>query len=231
MSKRSNSFGLRLGSIQTWNFILTNYNKNFKQFLKLILEKKYIEHSMSVFLNQLNTHAIFSKICFYHNSLELTVNYVQLKFVKTQSFLQVINKTINNVNKIPITSKLKIFNKKNNFLISYFLSEYIKFCYNYNKNSLKTIFNKIEQDLQKIIKKKVYYSTTKGIKKGHVKGIKLLCKGRLGTMRNPLTQTFVKSLGNVPFLKLNDCVDYTKNLLFTKQGVYSLHVWIFYSNV
>ena len=231
MSKRSNSFGLRLGSIQTWNYVLNSYNKNFKLFIKVISEKKYIEQSMYVFFNQLNTHAVPSKMCFYHNLLELTISYVQLKFVKTRNFLQVLKNINNIVTNITILCKLKFFNKKNSFLISYLLSEYIKFYYNYNKVSLKTIFNKIEQDLQKIIKKKVFYNTTKGIKKGRLKGIKLLCKGRLGTMRNPLTQTFTKSLGNVSFSKLNDCVDYTKNLLFTKQGVYSLHVWVFYSNV
>ena len=232
MSKRSNSFGLRLGSIQTWNFVLNDYNTNFKWFTKLILNKKYIQFSMYVLLNQIKTHAVFSKVHFYHNFLELNICYSQLKFVKTQSLLHVFNKISKIINNTTtISFKFKIFNKKNYFFVSYFLSEYIKFCYNSNKNSLKTILNKIEPDLQNIIKKEVSYNTIKGIKKGHVNGVKLFCKGRLGTMRNPLTQTFTKSLGNASFLKINNCVDYTKNLLFTKQGVYSLHVWVFYSNV
>ena len=231
MSKRSNSFGLRLGSIQTWNFVLSNYNTNFKWFTKLILNKKYIQFSMYVLLNQMKIHAVFSKICFYHNFLELNICYSQLKFVKTQNLLHIFNKISKIINNTTVSSRLKVFNKKNNLFVSYLLSEYIKFCYNFNKSSLKTTLNRIELDLQYIIKKEITYNTIRGIKKGHINGVKLLCKGRLGTMRNPLTQTFTKSLGNASFLKINNCVDYTKNSLFTKQGVYSLHVWIFYSNV
>lgn len=232
MSKRSNSIGLRLGSIQTWNFNLNNYNQNFKLFTKLIIEKKYIQFCIWFLFNKLKINANLSKLELYHNLLELNIQYNLLKITKPQNFLHIFTRICKVVNKNFKTSfKLKIFKKKNNLYISYLLSEYIKFRYSLNKNSLKVVFNKIEQDLKNIIKKEVHYYSLKGIKRGNIVGIKLLCKGRLGSIRNPLTQTFVKSLGNVSFLNLTNCIDYTKNLLYTKQGMYSVHIWIFYSNV
>lgn len=232
MSKRSHVLGFRLGFIQLWNYTLNNYNKNLKVYIKSIVKKRYIQHCIQYISKSPGIFINVSKLCQYYNLLKLNFNYTPLKVLKQKKvlfpFLKVI-KVLNKTFGVPV--KLKIFKKKNNFNNAYFLSEYIKFRYKINKSSLKIILNKLEKDFTKIINRNILYITNKGIKKGKIVGIKICCKGRLGSLRNPLTQTFIKCSGKISFLTLTNYVDYDQNFLFTKQGTYSLHVWIFYSNV
>lgn len=226
MSKRSNPIGFRLGLLQLWNSSLTDYGKNFKGYTKVTFKKRSVKNYINQFTQNKKSFGNITRF-FIHNNYWKLIVYSKL------------NKTVNNFSQKFLSpcfywSRVPIFvifyTQKSWINTAHLLINYIKIAFKYNKLPFKIFINLLEPKLKSCIKAKITYSTIQGIKIWKIIGIKICCKGRIGSLRNPLTQTFKKSWGVVSLSKISNYVDYAQSYILTKQGIYGVQVWIFYSN-
>ena len=230
MSKHLNPSGFRLGLLQIWNSNFIVYGKSFINYNTIFFIKKSIKNYIKYNFKKCENFGILINSEIYFNYWILTIYFFSpkiYKYIKLYNVLQKIQISCYYWTKVPLI--IKCYKQKSWVNVAFFLAEYIKFVFLKSKLSFKSLLNFLESLLVDKLQEKIIYHTIFGFKLKKIRGIKICCKGCLGNIRNPLTQTFKKSLGSNSFSKINSYIDYNQTVIFTKRGVYGLKIWIFSS--
>nr|AHX02447.1 ribosomal protein S3 [Plocamium cartilagineum] len=218
---------LRLGIIQVWNFMLQNYDHEFKNYA-IILHKQL---QLQLFLKYFFLNMIFfSHIDFwcYQNSIFLNIYYINIDFLKNKYFFKHYTELLNIIQKKFLCKiKIRLYYKIEHFSTVYLISNY--FCYLLNENMS---FSKILWILIRFLEKnlntyKIMYSK-KGPIKMILKGFKIKLVGRFHNTRNPMAKSIEYNMGSLSLISLKNQVEFSKTEVMTKLGVCGLHIWLFY---
>nr|YP_009114062.1 ribosomal protein S4 [Hildenbrandia rubra]AHB62125.1 ribosomal protein S4 [Hildenbrandia rubra] len=232
MAKRVNPINFRLGFWQTWNINATFYGKKFRSYIKVLHSKNKLNEYFLNFFNLAQALGEATDYKIHKNYWDVTIQLydykLKRKVYKLNSTLQQLCATSYYWVNPPLF--LNLYNQKSQTNSALLLYQWIKFYFLKNKTSLKNTINVVESDLLTILGKNKVNSNKYGLKLTKLRGLKICCKGRLGNLRNPLTQIFKRVWGSVPLPKLNSYVDYYQGSILTKRGTYGLQIWMFYSN-
>lgn len=228
MAKKINPISLRLGIIQVWNFMLQNYEHEFKNYA--IILHKQLQLQLLFKLLFLKYNFLFSHIEFwcYHNVFFLNIYYTNVDFLKNKKFLKKFLKLLNIIKYWFLCKiKVRLYYKIEYFSTVHLISSY--FCYLLDKN---LVFSKILWILVRFLEKKIntfkiMYSKTGPIKMV-LKGFKIKLVGRFHNTRNPMAKSIEYNVGLLSLISLKNQVEFSKTEVMTKLGVCGLHIWLFY---
>lgn len=223
MSKKINSSGKYLNITNLSNYQLQYYGKTvslYKQnflttfvLLPLVYKKLFINKT---FLN-ITTLNLIS----FNNCTFLFLSFSELNKKNIQCFLLFYENIIS-------STKINIYLKKNFYLTSAFIKNYIFYLnikYNYPP---KKIFNFLILFLKNSINCSTVFLTSTGLNSKKLIGFKLQLKGRYETTKNSMSKVLVFKVGKINSTKLNSSINFLHYTFYTKLGVSNLKIWLFY---
>nr|YP_010338842.1 ribosomal protein S3 [Madagascaria erythrocladioides]UNJ18792.1 ribosomal protein S3 [Madagascaria erythrocladioides] len=229
MSQKVNPIGFRVGVSQNWNTQMQCYQKTSLTYTLTVLKK-------------LQIFSFFQRLLFKHNiilskaewllkdgSIYCDLFYTKYEPLTRQPLLE-ISKKILKVLKYWITSPFVFrFYKIHWFSNPTTVSHWI--CYQLEKKQ------NIKWILLLLKKKKINYQKwnteikydISGENAFLLKGIKIICSGRLRGRRNRMSSKTWKQVGVMPLQRLHGFVEYKKDNAYTRFGKIGVHVYYYYA--
>lgn len=226
MPRKINPISYRLGLLQLWDSNIATYGNtiNFFQeskntFLEFFVIKFLKIHSLEV--------GNFSWVISV-SKVSLVITCVSLH--KPNKELNILVKKL--VNFIMLTynlpTKVYLLQSLNWPCTSEFLKFYFDFKLKKN-DSFKQVLKDVIQIANTQLNTKKIVRTSCGPLLLRLKGFKLKASGRFPNSRNQMSQSIQSNIGSIALSELSNYVEYSQIPIFTKSGVYSLHIWLLYT--
>lgn len=228
MSKKINSSGKYLNTTNLNNCQLQYYGKSIlfykRNFLIIftflpILYKKLTINRKFFNITALNVINFNNYICLFLSILELNKFFFQ-QFRKAFHF---IDKKLTHSH-----FKINLYLEKNYYLSTSFLKNYIFYLNVKRTYPPKKIFNFLTLFLKNFINHSIVSFTQNGPKKKQLLGFRLQLKGRYESTKNSMSKIMTFKVGKVNSTKLNANINFLDYVFYTKLGVSSLKIWLFY---
>ena len=228
MSQKINPINFRLGLLQVWDTIFTQYgNKSTFSFinqrlhLKLYIKKLLNSHgllldSITAFFTK---NTLFLFISFSQTSKQLAPVY-NIKYLLVNTVGDLVKKT----------PKVFVFKKPFFLNSAELVTNYISYRLN-NNLPIRVVLKEVYALVTKNLTNKKVLIVTNGIFKFKLNGLKIQLKGRLENSRNQMSKTtrFKKGCSSLP--NLGVYTEYSQIDLYTKSGVLSLYICLFYKKI
>nr|YP_009402834.1 ribosomal protein S3 [Compsopogon caeruleus]ARX96191.1 ribosomal protein S3 [Compsopogon caeruleus] len=238
MSQKVNPIGFRLGVLQIWNADFQCYGKLGKNY-SIIL---YNMHKITTYLTRIfkKNNLILGPIFYSIKSNIVIIDcfYVMIATNNTTDFFSSAMNSLQGQKVIRYSeyvlnywfANFLVFNAfKAHWLSSpLFLATWIttnlKKCI-----SIKKIFLNLEKKLLRDNENLpcIKYSTL-GENLFILKGIKIICSGRLRGKRNRMSNKMKKQVGIMPLQTINTYIDYKYSSVFTRFGKFGIRVYYYY---
>nr|WAX04110.1 Ribosomal protein S3 [Polysiphonia sp.] len=226
MSKKINLSGKCLALTKMWNFQFQTFNSfSFNKYLFNFLILKTILQKF-LLLNKFSLILLYSKIVVLKRIYFIFLICLFNKLSFFSNFLKFWEFNFNY-----ISFQLKILLKKNCYSSSDFWQNYLTYATLKLENSPKKLFNLIYLLLLQKLDQITLQTTRTGLKPKKFVGFKIQLRGRYELTKNAMSKSTNINVGktNSTNLKLN--IIFINYLFYTKLGVSSLKIWLFYSNL
>nr|YP_010338969.1 ribosomal protein S3 [Pseudoerythrocladia kornmannii]UNJ19041.1 ribosomal protein S3 [Pseudoerythrocladia kornmannii] len=242
MSQKVHALGFRLGTSQTWDTQLQCYNYIPTSYSLLVIKK----HQANTFLRRiLSKNSIilsdsqWSFKDFMIHCDSFYTPYQKLKnsniwWIKKSKDLRKNSKVFKSMNLTALQSWFDSFLIPRFYRVHWLHSPKSLACWISLKleqhKPIKFIIKQLKKDLSK--NKNWIHSTKQfisGSTKFYLKGIKIICCGRLRGKRQRMSNTIAKQIGVMPLQKLNAFVEYENISAYTRFGKVGIHVYYYYS--
>lgn len=226
MSQKINPITNKLGALQTWNYQLQTYGRNFESYNNTIQLRNYTLMYIQRFLLQSNL--LVKDINFIYSIQQITINIFVFNFkfqsadIKDKVILNTISCWLNTPAKILVYQSQDLSNS------SFLVNSYIAYLFSLKTTSTKQLLQLIFNILKKQANKTKLIYTINGLQLVKFKGFKLEFTGCFESSRSQMSKTLKCSFGPIPLTKLNGCIEYSSDSFFTKFGVCGLKLWFFY---
>nr|QJH88461.1 ribosomal protein S3 [Pterocladia lucida] len=225
MAQKANPIGLRLGLIQVWGTKIQNYNRKNKLYSfflrKQFLIANYLVEEPIKLKSQILAKNYFT---WYYRNLYLNSKYTDF----TPGSKQELSRKLDLF--LPFTVKMKYFNINKFLLTSDFIASYAEHLFNQNI-TLKKIISSLVIFLNTQLGLKKVTFLNKGITNVQFIGFKVRISGRFDNSRNQMSKNYVQGFGSLSLICLNNYVEFYNKSIFTKLGVCSFQVWLFYKTI
>lgn len=226
MPRKINPTSYRLGLLQLWNSNIATYGNtiNFFQesrniFLEFLILKFLKTHGLKA--GNLSWVVSTSKV-------SLVITCVSLHKAKEE--LNVLVKKLTNFILFTYNLPARVYLLRSlNWPCT---SEFLKFYFDFKlkkNDSFKQVLKDVIQIVNTQLNTKKIVSTSCGPVSLRLQGFKLKASGRFPNSRNQMSQSTQSNVGSIALSELNNYVEYSQIPIFTKSGVYSLHIWLLYA--
>jgi len=226
MSRKTNSTSLKLGKTTIWPIFSQNYGssifmkaQNFKIYYYLYLLLIFVNKNYNASITNVNIN-IKNKISitlyyYFDSHLELQENFNLIN-----SYIGKLNYRFSEIYSIKFYLKLKTFST---LLITNYFQNLL------NKNfSLKKIFSIVYVLLEANINSKKIIYMKFGIQKLILKGFKIRLSGRLDNNSKQMAKALEYTYGNIPLVSIENYIEYSNLIIFSKLGSCNFQIWLFY---
>nr|YP_011017705.1 ribosomal protein S3 [Griffithsia okiensis]WQF69528.1 ribosomal protein S3 [Griffithsia okiensis] len=225
MSKKSNSLILKFGVTKNFNFFSQNYGKST---LNIDLNILKLCFCLNKYFFSNNLILIFNEFHLNKNLFSLSVFCLKNNF-NMKSYLILLNNINFNFLFTFKKQKNKLFLKNEWFYSSFLLKNYINFLFlKFGINNYKKILGILTKLFCSYLNYNQIFYSIYGPKLIILKGFKIQLKGRFENSKNQMTKKIELKSGILSSVNLNSDINYLNNFLFTKLGLWSLKIWLFY---
>jgi len=228
MSQKIKPSSLRLGLIQLWDVEHQTYGSTLKRrtkdLFKYINTFVYIKKMISLdhyLIHNLKLSHDYKSIIFIVSIA--TKNYKKKKIV-INIFLYLSFYFLNNIN-----LKIIFYNNIKRSYTTLFYKCYINYLFYKLNYSPRKIINILSRLLKNQIGVNKIIDSSKGPVNLKLMGYKLILKGRFENTKNQMAKKMNLSNGSVKLTTLDNYIDYIDVDLYTKLGICTIKIWIFYA--
>nr|YP_009515558.1 ribosomal protein S3 [Kumanoa ambigua]AVK39504.1 ribosomal protein S3 [Kumanoa ambigua] len=228
MPRKINPKSFRLGLFQVWNNTLQIYGKNLSLYNQLFYTKLLVENYIACLSNY--DKGIFINISKWFlnvNTATLLVNFINVDPLHFKTVY--LDRLYENL-KFLKTLNLKFYLVRHFSWLntSSFISSYIKYSFNKNKN-FKDILKEVIKLLFFQVSSKKFFYNNKGVTLLKLTGFKLEVSGCFGSNKSQMSKVLKYTKGKISLLKLNSYVEYDCIQIYSKSGINSFKVWLLYT--
>nr|AHX02495.1 ribosomal protein S3 [Schimmelmannia schousboei] len=228
MAQKINPTSLRLGTTQIWNVFFQNYGKSYHVYFKILYKHLRILEVLNQIYLKKNIIIDHKNIWYSKNQVFLNIYYTNFLFsskINYLLFLKVISQIIFKSYLTGGTTRFYLQSKW--FTTANLIGAYAQYLLN-NLGSPKKLLWNICTLLQTHLNSyKISYS-----KNGPIcialKGFKIRIVGRFDNSKNQMSKSIEQYIGVLPLVCLNSHVEFLNKEIYTKLGVCSLQIWLFY---
>nr|BED43664.1 ribosomal protein S3 [Pyropia sp. Myanmar_A]BED43688.1 ribosomal protein S3 [Pyropia sp. Myanmar_B]BED43712.1 ribosomal protein S3 [Pyropia sp. Myanmar_C] len=222
MGQKINPQGFRVGVNNLWFAENQCYGKSFKNPKNLYKKSIFATNYLNQHFESKTLAKSKPQLKIIDNKWQCNLQYTSL-LPKNDFDPQILKKLISKFLIIKLQSYNTPFWYQNGALLCEFITYCLKKGFAFRKaiNFLKFLF--IDKKNHKIVLK-----TVSGIQLFEFTGLKIKYTGRFGGSRNRMSSSTTFRMGAVPLQKLETHIEFNEILLYTKQGICNLQVWMAY---
>lgn len=229
MTRKNNSKSVRLNITELSPISIQRYGNGFKIYNLLFFNYLYFTKFITKLIDRSYGHVNIIEIWQNSNKLKLKI-HVNKNVTKPLSN-KVLLKVLNYWLYFTSIFDIYLYNNALNLNTAFLLNLYINYLYKSHKYSIR----KLTLILVFLLNTKLNYKKIVFAKNGpailRFKGYKILAKGRFENTKNAMSKTFILIKGSLKLSQISTYIDYNHITLYTKLGVTSIKVWLFFQIV
>lgn len=190
--------------------------------IKKLISKKIIFNFKSAFF-------IYIKFFISKNNFSIYVSFYNLKIKFLNKFFKFLFNILvkYGINFLPFN--IKVFILANYYLSTQFLENLVLYLVLNNKYTPKKIFNFLVYFLKSNLNSLLISTSKNGLNKKTLSGFKIQLRGRFESTKNSMAKKINLKFGKTNSTNLINHIVFYEHIFYSKLGLSSLKVWLFYN--